>query len=35
MQEHDIHGVPQPARRRLLKGLGALTGALAVTGGCP
>lgn len=35
MQEHDNHGVPQPARRRLLKGLGALTGALAVTGGCP
>ncbi|PPX91080.1 deferrochelatase/peroxidase EfeB, partial [Cronobacter sakazakii] len=35
MQEHDTHGVPQPARRRLLKGLGALTGALAVTGGCP
>ncbi|ELY5826366.1 iron uptake transporter deferrochelatase/peroxidase subunit [Cronobacter turicensis] len=35
MQEYDNHGVPQPARRRLLKGLGALTGALAVTGGCP
>lgn len=26
---------PEPARRRLLKGLGALGGALAVTGGCP
>ncbi len=28
-------GVSEPSRRQLLKGLGALGGALAVTGGCP
>lgn len=35
MDEKTQHGVHQPARRRLLKSLGALGGALAVTGGCP
>ncbi|WMY72910.1 iron uptake transporter deferrochelatase/peroxidase subunit [Buttiauxella selenatireducens] len=35
MEENSKSGVHQPARRRLLKGLGALGGALAVTGGCP
>lgn len=35
MQEKTKSGVPQPARRQLLKTLGALGGAFAVTGGCP
>ncbi len=34
-KDSPTHGVPQPARRRLLKGLGALSGTLAVAGGCP
>ncbi|MCD5880988.1 Dyp-type peroxidase, partial [Klebsiella pneumoniae] len=29
------HDVNEPSRRRLLKGIGALGGALAITGGCP
>lgn len=35
MDEKTQYGAHQPARRRLLKSLGALGGALAVTGGCP
>ncbi|MGY5957539.1 iron uptake transporter deferrochelatase/peroxidase subunit [Kosakonia sp. BK9b] len=35
MSQHDNHGVSEPSRRRLLKGMGALGGALALTGGCP
>ncbi|WBM69286.1 iron uptake transporter deferrochelatase/peroxidase subunit [Buttiauxella sp. WJP83] len=35
MEENSKNGVHQPARRRLLKGLGALGGALAVVAGCP
>ncbi len=35
MNDSLTHGVAQPARRRLLKGLGVLSGALAVAGGCP
>jgi len=35
MQEKTKSGVHQPARRQLLKTLGALGGAFAVTGGCP
>ena len=35
MEENSKHGGHQPGRRRLLKGLGALGGALAVAGGCP
>ena len=35
MEENSKHGDHQPGRRRLLKGLGALGGALAVAGGCP
>ncbi|WP_435929796.1 iron uptake transporter deferrochelatase/peroxidase subunit [Dryocola sp. BD613] len=35
MQEKTKSGVQQPARRQLLKTLGALGGAFAVTGGCP
>jgi len=35
MTEHDEHGVSEPSRRRLLKGMGALGGALALAGGCP
>lgn len=35
MEEKTKHGGHLPARRRLLKSLGALGGALAVTGGCP
>lgn len=27
--------INEPSRRRLLKGIGALGGALALTGGCP
>lgn len=27
--------VNEPSRRRLLKGIGALGGALAISGGCP
>ncbi|MGG7448020.1 iron uptake transporter deferrochelatase/peroxidase subunit [Kosakonia oryzendophytica] len=35
MSEHDNSGVSEPSRRRLLKSMGALGGALALTGGCP
>lgn len=35
MTEHDEHGVSEPSRRRLLKSMGALGGALALAGGCP
>lgn len=35
MTEHDEYGVSEPSRRRLLKGMGALGGALALAGGCP
>lgn len=35
MEENNKRGEHQPARRRLLKGLGVLGGALAVAGGCP
>ncbi|SFT56530.1 deferrochelatase/peroxidase EfeB [Kosakonia arachidis] len=35
MKQHDDHGVSEPSRRRLLKGMGALGGALAIAGGCP
>lgn len=35
MTEHDEYGVSEPSRRRLLKSMGALGGALALTGGCP
>ena len=35
MEEKTKHGEHQPARRQLLKSLGALGGALAFTGGCP
>jgi deferrochelatase/peroxidase EfeB len=31
-QKYDVN---EPSRRRLLKGIGALGGALAITGGCP
>lgn len=31
----DDHGVSEPSRRRLLKGMGALGGALVFSGGCP
>ncbi|RPH20345.1 deferrochelatase/peroxidase EfeB [Buttiauxella warmboldiae] len=34
-EEKNKHGGHLPARRRLLKGLGVLGGALAVSGGCP
>jgi Tat-translocated enzyme len=33
-EQHDS-GVTEPSRRRLLKGIGALGGALVVSGGCP
>ena len=35
MEDKNKNGGHIPARRRLLKGLGALGGALAVAGGCP
>ncbi|MGR4048756.1 iron uptake transporter deferrochelatase/peroxidase subunit [Kosakonia cowanii] len=35
MKQHDEHDVSEPSRRRLLKGMGALGGALALAGGCP
>lgn len=35
MNKHDEHDVAEPSRRRLLKGVGALGGALALAGGCP
>ncbi|AMO48950.1 deferrochelatase/peroxidase EfeB [Kosakonia oryzendophytica] len=35
MSEHDNSGVSEPSRRRLLKSMGALGGALALAGGCP
>ena len=35
MNKHDEYDVAEPSRRRLLKGVGALGGALALTGGCP
>ena len=35
MAEHKQFDVNEPSRRRLLKGIGALGGALAITGGCP
>ncbi len=35
MSDDDRSGVNEPSRRRLLKSLGALGGALAVGGGCP
>ena len=35
MAEHDPDNLSEPSRRRLLKGMGALGGALALAGGCP
>lgn len=35
MQDDDKTGVSEPSRRRLLKGMGALGGTLALAGGCP
>ncbi|HCH39095.1 MAG TPA: deferrochelatase/peroxidase EfeB [Enterobacter sp.] len=35
MNKHDEYDVAEPSRRRLLKGVGALGGALALAGGCP
>ena len=35
MTEHDVDGVSEPSRRRLLKSMGALGGAMALAGGCP
>lgn len=35
MNEKEEYGVAEPSRRRLLKGVGALGGALALAGGCP
>lgn len=35
MAQQKPHDVNEPSRRRLLKGIGALGGALAITGGCP
>ena len=35
MNKHDEYDVAEPSRRRLLKGVGALGGALALSGGCP
>ncbi|MCC2940385.1 twin-arginine translocation signal domain-containing protein, partial [Citrobacter freundii] len=34
MQQDNENGVSEPSRRRLLKGMGALGGALALAGGC-
>lgn len=35
MNDKEHYGVSEPSRRRLLKGMGALGGALALAGGCP
>lgn len=35
MSDYDLSGVDEPSRRRLLKHIGALGGALVVGGGCP
>nr|WP_318382088.1 iron uptake transporter deferrochelatase/peroxidase subunit [uncultured Enterobacter sp.] len=35
MKNDDDYGVSEPSRRRLLKSMGALGGALAIAGGCP
>jgi len=35
MNKHDDNDVAEPSRRRLLKGVGVLGGALAFAGGCP
>ncbi|MFY9997267.1 MAG: iron uptake transporter deferrochelatase/peroxidase subunit [Leclercia sp.] len=35
MSKHDDYDVAEPSRRRLLKGVGVLGGALALAGGCP
>ena len=35
MNKHNENDVVEPSRRRLLKGVGALGGALALAGGCP
>jgi deferrochelatase/peroxidase EfeB len=35
MNKQDEYDVAEPSRRRLLKGVGALGGALALAGGCP
>lgn len=35
MAQQKPHDVNEPSRRRLLKGIGALGGALAIAGGCP
>lgn len=35
MTQHKLHDETEPSRRRLLKSIGALGGALALTGGCP
>lgn len=35
MQQENENGVSEPSRRRLLKGMGALGGALALACGCP
>ena len=35
MNDKEQYGVREPSRRRLLKGMGALGGALALAGGCP
>ena len=35
MQQDNANVVSEPSRRRLLKGMGALGGALALAGGCP
>lgn len=35
MNHDDDYGISEPSRRRLLKSMGALGGALALTGGCP
>jgi deferrochelatase/peroxidase EfeB len=35
MNDKEEYGVSEPSRRRLLKGMGALGGALALAGGCP
>ncbi|WNY87806.1 iron uptake transporter deferrochelatase/peroxidase subunit [Leclercia adecarboxylata] len=35
MNKHDEYDVAEPSRRRLLKGVGVLGGALALAGGCP
>ncbi len=35
MNDKQEYGVSEPSRRRLLKGMGALGGALALAGGCP